>query len=318
MKLLVTVDTEEDNWGTFLPVGATVENLARLPRLQELFDSCQVRPTYLVTYPVVTDRGAISILRGLLETGRCEVGMHCHPWNTPPFEEETNERNSMLCNLPEELQFKKIESLRGAIVRNLGVVPTSFRAGRWGFGQSVARNLWRVGCTVDSSVTPFMDWTTYHGPDFSEWPPRLTRLECGPDPTTSGNASIIEVPATVGFLQENFRLCGRLSAILRKRPLRRLRMIGLLYRLNMLNRVSLSPELEDSDNMIKLTRVLMRKGYPFINMFFHSSSLMAGLGPFVRTPADESRFLGRIRRFLAFVRSEGIGSVGLSEAGEVL
>ena len=94
MKLIVTIDTEEDNWGEYKPAGHTVENIVRVQGVQQLFDEFSVRPTYLISYPVADDDRAVSILKGILERGGCEIGTHCHPWNTPPFEEEPNARTA--------------------------------------------------------------------------------------------------------------------------------------------------------------------------------------------------------------------------------
>ena len=105
MKLIVTIDTEEDNWGSYNPTGNTVENIGYIRELQELFDKYDVKPTYLLTYPVATDDNSVSLLRGVMERGGCEIGTHCHPWNTPPFKEQTGPKNSMLCNLPSNLQY---------------------------------------------------------------------------------------------------------------------------------------------------------------------------------------------------------------------
>src|SRR5208337_1476965 len=121
MKLVITIDTEEDNWGVFSPTGHTLKNLDRIPVLQELFDAYNVKPTYLITYPVATDTESITLLREIEKSGRCEIGMHCHPWNTPPFEEIPGDNNSMLCNLPCDLQYKKMSSLTDAIAKNFHI-----------------------------------------------------------------------------------------------------------------------------------------------------------------------------------------------------
>lgn len=42
MKLVVTIDTEEDTWGKYLPDGYTLENIRRIPALQDLFDEFSV------------------------------------------------------------------------------------------------------------------------------------------------------------------------------------------------------------------------------------------------------------------------------------
>src|ERR671922_839019 len=99
IRLFITIDTEEDEWGEYQSSGHHVENVKQLSRLQEIFDHYGAVPTYLVTYPVVKNGHARELLGNILSRNRCEIGTHCHPWNTPPFEEELNKRNSMLCNL---------------------------------------------------------------------------------------------------------------------------------------------------------------------------------------------------------------------------
>jgi hypothetical protein len=66
---VVTVDTEEDSWGHVRGSHYAVENIGALPDFQKLCDELGVKPTYLVTYPVVTDATAAAILRTLLEDG---------------------------------------------------------------------------------------------------------------------------------------------------------------------------------------------------------------------------------------------------------
>ena len=111
MYLIVTIDTEEDNWGEYYLPEYSLRNIEEIPKLQDLFNEFNVKPTYLITYPVATNERAVFILKRILDEGKCEIGNHCHPWNTPPFEEERNKFNSMLCNLPMELQYKKIKVL---------------------------------------------------------------------------------------------------------------------------------------------------------------------------------------------------------------
>lgn len=316
MKLIVTIDTEEDNWGQYNLVDYSLENIAKISSLQVLFDRYLVKPTYLITYPVASNDDTVSLLKKIMEKGRCEIGTHCHPWNTPPFEETRTERNSMLCNLTADLQYKKIDSLHQMIIRNFGVVPTSFRAGRWGFGKETAQCLSQLGYEVDSSVVAFMNWKDYGGPDFSDILPKpfmwkqtdgsLSGLSC---PTSQ----LLEIPATVGFAQKDFLLCNQIWKFLGRKFLRRLRLRGVLDEINLLNKIMLSPETSCTAHMIKLTTVMINQGYQVINMFFHSNSLKAGLSPFVKTKEDEILFLRRIEDFLAFAQRAGIESVKISD-----
>lgn len=314
MKLVITIDTEEDNWGDYRSSGYTLENIGRIPRLQDLFDRFDVKPTYLVTYPVANNEKALAMLKGIANTGRCEIGAHCHPWNTPPFEEERTARNSMLCNLPSDLQYRKLRRQHQEIEQNFRVSSVSFRAGRWGYNQSVSSNLIRLKYKVDTSVTAYTDWSIYCGPDFSNIPPSPYTISANGCLTMDDEKHLTEIPATVGYIQPNFSICNYSHKTLTGKPWSLLKMHAVLSRANLLNKVSLSPELANSRDMIRLTETMISKGFPVINMFFHSTSLMAGLSPFVKTKKDESAFFRRIREFISYSKNRRIESVTLSEA----
>jgi hypothetical protein len=312
MNLVITIDTEEDDWGVFRRTGHRCVNIERIPFLQEVFDRYAVKPTYLVTYPVATDPKAVSVLGGLLDKGKCEIGSHCHPWNTPPFEEKTGVFTSMLCNLPQDLQYRKLEALHAAIFKSFGTEPRSFRAGRWGFGKSVAENLLKLDYCVDSSVLPLCDWSLYHGPDYTKQTaePYLIRGH--------GRKCLVEVPATMGFAQRRFRLCRRIITACRAYYLQGLHIPGLLKRLGLITPVSLSPEESDGGHMARLSRACAANGYKCLNMWLHSTSLLPGLSPFVPDEAACGRLLSRISRFLDHAAEEGMGSQSLSAAGSAL
>jgi hypothetical protein len=314
VQLIITIDTEEDTWGVYTPWGHTLKNIERVPELQGIFDAFHVSPTYLITYPVATDDKSAALFREMEKTGKCEIGMHCHPWNTPPFEEELNERNSMLCNLSPELQFKKMSVLHKAIMENLGVKPVSFRSGRWGYDHTVAENLFKLDYKVDTSITPYTNWKNFHGPDFSNISPRPYRFFPNDAFREAPGGPLLEIPATIGYLQQNFARSNALSKALTSKAVRRLRLSGILDRLHLLNKVWLCPELYDSKRMIRLAESLMKKNYSMINMCFHSTTLMAGLNDFVRTDGEEKRFLQRIKEFLAFTADNGIQSIRLSDS----
>ena len=129
---------------------------------------------------------------------------------------------------------------------------------------------------------------------------------------------MIEVPATVDYLYQNFGFSNLLFKLFARSSIKKLRLVGVLNRLNLLNKVWLSPENSDSKDMIKLAKSMKRKKYNLINMFFHSSTLKAGLTPFVKTSDDEKQFLQRIREFLIFARDEGIESIKLSNVTEII
>lgn len=305
MEFFITIDTEEDEWGTYRPGGYSVGNIGRIPRLQELFERHGAVPTYLLSYPVATSEIAQEVFGQFTGGGRCEVGTHCHPWNTPPFEEECNERNSMLLNLPEDLVARKIESLHAVIAKNFGVEPRCFRAGRWGFGSKVAAAIARLSYRVDTSVTPHVDWSIYCGPDFRRAPEGMYVFDPDEVMTPRRDGILMEVPATVGFLQRDRDRCGRLLDAISTGPLARLRVRGMLDRAGLLNLRWLSPELSDGREMVALVRASLARGCSHLNMSFHSTALLPGSSPFVRTESDLHSFLRNIERVLEFARSEG-------------
>ena len=317
MKLIVTVDTEEDSWGNVRASHYDVENIEALSDFQTLCDEFRVTPTYLVTYPVVTDETAAATLRTLLGDGNCEVGAQCHPWNTPPFEELESKRNTMLCNLSDDLQHKKMAVLHAAIEQHLKISPVSFRCGRWGYNQTVAMNLAKLGYKVDSSITPFTDWTAVGGPDFSAVGPRAFRFSSDDIFHDSPLGQLKEIPVTIGYigwLSFDMRWCNAMQRLVQRRRLARARVAGILSRANIVRKVWLSPETSNAAQMIELARRLQRERYRFLNLTFHSPSLRAGYTPFVRTKQDEQRFWETIRQFLRFTRASGIEAVKLSDA----
>ena len=314
-RLLITIDAEEDEWGKFDLPRYGVSNIGRIPLLQRLFEQNGFVPTYVITAPVAEDPVAIEVLAPIVARGACEIGVHCHPWNTPPFVEERTPRNSMLCNLPSGLQVEKLGNLIGSISANYGVTPRSFRAGRWGFSAEVGRNLTSVGIIVDSSITPYVSWAAQHGPDFDRSYPETYRVS-GEDLTVVDPASdLVEVPVTIGFTGV-LRAAGYpVHRALRTSPLRALRGRGILNRVGLFRTSWLCPELAGSDDMIALTEAQVARGASILNFMFHSGALLAGKTPYVRTPSDEVRFLRRIETYLRHCRARGFGSVTLSEIG---
>jgi len=317
MKLIVTIDTEEDNWARYHPTENPVTNIQEIAGLQKLLDEFGVKPTYVVTYPVATHPNSIHILKRILEEGKCEIGMHCHPWNTPPFDKsaEILEQDTMLCNLSPESQHAKLTELHQAISDNFGKAPVSFRTGRWGFGKAVGESLCRLGFRSDSSVTPYLSWIHYRGPDYSNYGPEPFWLAPGNRLHHKADV-LLEVPTTVGFLQPNFSLCHRLLTLAEKPVPRKMHIPGILYRLRMLNMVWLSPEQSDAKQMIRLATRMEKAEYKVLNLTFHSTALLAGLSPFVRTGKEKQSFLMRLRAFLVFARKSGYESLTLAEFEE--
>ncbi|BBO88536.1 hypothetical protein [Desulfosarcina ovata] len=314
MKLLITIDTEEDNWNRYSPTVNPVCNIKGIERLQKIFDKFSVKPTYLITYPVANTTDSINILKPIMEKGNCEIGAHCHPWNTPPLNdlEPVNKTDTMICNLPENMIYKKIALLHQTIKKNFGIAPTSFRTGRYGFSKEVAQTLVKLKYKVDSSITPYTNWNHKHGPDFSNKTPHFFWYG------SNGKkiyriGKLLEVPVSVGFLQSNFDLRNRFLKFAEQDIFKRIHLVGLLDYLNIVSKAWLSPEIESLDTMIKLSKQLRKNKFNCLNLTFHSSSLVEGLSPFTTTRKDVERLLEKISDFISFERRNGIESQTLSE-----
>jgi hypothetical protein len=224
----------------------------------------------------------------------------------------------MLCNLPRDLRYLKIKALHSSIREQLGVTPVSFRSGRWGYGPGVAGVLRELGYRVDTSITPYTDWSACEGPDFSARPPDVYRFEADDIFRRKPAGPLLEVPATIGFLQPNFDVCNAVLRGLSREPMSTLRLVGVFDRLRLLNKVWLSPELSDAQQMIALTRTMMRRGAGVVNLVFHSPALVAGLTPFVSTEEEEVTIRHRVASYLAFTSASGIEPLTLSELSRLV
>jgi hypothetical protein len=318
VQVYITIDTEEDQWGEYVTTGASVDNVTKIPMLQQLFDRFGAIPTYLINYPVVMNDKAQQIITKIYYDGRCGIGMHCHPWNTPPFKEELSNHNSMLCNLPYDLVYEKLHTLHQTIVDYWGITPLCFRAGRWGFGESVARSIHELGYKVDTSVSPFINWSEYGGPDYSNAPNNQYLFNTDNILSANIHGTLLEVPPTIGFFQDDFNRCAWLRKWVLSSKLSKYYLIGILDKLKVLNFRWLTPELCSGKDMIRLSKTFIRKGSMYLNMSFHSTSLVPGLGSFVKTESDLEYFMKIIESFLGFAYENGFEFASLDEAVEIM
>jgi len=314
VKVFITIDTEEDSWSDYKAIGNCCDNISQIPKIQELFDHYKAIPTYLVSYSVVVDRDSASILRNILKRNRCEIGTHCHPWNTPPFEEDSNNLSTMLHKLPPKMVREKVETLHKAITKSFMMEPVCFRGGRWSFCSEVSKVLYDFGYHIDTSITPYVDWTEYDGPDFTDAPSSIYRFDPENVLEEKKDGGLIEVPVTTGFLQKNFKMCNSIRKRILRGRLARYHFLGALDRLKILNFRILSPELSNGEEMIKLSKRLILSGHSSLNMTFHSNSLLPGENPFIRNQDDLKGFLRNLEVFLRFAKEEGMSFLPLSGA----
>jgi hypothetical protein len=100
--------------------------------------------------------------------------------------------------------------------------------------------------------------------------------------------------------------------------LSRLRLLGILDRLQLLNFHWLSPELSSGEEMVKLSKRFVKSGHDFLNMSFHSTSLLAGKSPFVKDESELTEFLAKIETFLQYAVKNDFEFLPLSKAGSLV
>lgn len=301
-RLVVIVDTEEEfDWDRpFSRSSTSVTAMRHLGRAHRICAAFRVRPTYVIDYPVAAQPEGHELIGDWLEAGECLVGAHLHPWVNPPFEEDVTGRNSFACNLEPALQEAKMSVLVDTIQASLAVRPRTFKAGRYGIGRTMLQALQDRQFDVDASINPLMDFRPVDGPDFSA---------CTAQPFWFARG-MLEVPCTQGYVGWARAVGQRVRGAAEHPALRRVRTPGILARLGAVNQVMLSPEGNTLEEMVALTRTLMRDGLRVFSLTFHSPSVEPGHTPYVRSEADLQDFLRRTEQYLEFFFGElgGIAS----------
>jgi hypothetical protein len=316
----VSLDTEEDNWHRSRH-DVTVENICELRRLARFFERLGVRPTYFTTYQVARAPRAADVLREICDGGRGEIAAHLHPWNTPPLLEAFVPRNSMLNNLPADLQLAKLRGLTAALEETFDLTPRAFRAGRYGLGRDTVGALVSCGYRVDSSVSPFINLQAFDdGPTFVGAPIVPYRLAPGGDvrqPAPDG--SLLEIPLSYGFSRGPFGFWDHAHRFFEAAPFRWLHFTGVAARTGLVKRIVLCPELASVADMLTLSRRLLEHGVRYLQLSWHSPSLKPGLSPFAATAADVERLYASVEAYLdGLSRMTRLTTATVSEAAGLL
>ncbi len=307
----LVVDAEEDfDWAR--PVAQTrhsTDCMRHVTDLHEVVGAYGLRPTYLLTYPVLDDDAAVQLLRRQLAAGLCDVGAQLHPWVNPPHA-EAGEAGPLAAsysgNLSGGLEDRKLAALKQRFVERFGHPPTIYRAGRYGFGAGTAALLERHGFLIDTSVAPRTNTAEEGGPDYTDYDFAPFWFGC--------DRRLLEVPLCRSIVGWGGRWAPAIHRRLSAPALARLRIPGIVTRIRLAERVTLSPEGNDVAAMLRLVRHLRARGQTAFVLSFHSSSLAAGSNPYVRTRADLHHFYDRLSGVLdAMSGRMGIRFVRLAE-----
>ena len=292
----VAIDAEEDfDWDR--PVIGTPHStscMRHIPELQAILQAYRIRPTYLLTFPILENEEVLRILRRYDERGECDLGIQLHPWVTPPFGSETSSSaHSYSGNLAPALEAMKLVTLSRRFADAFGRPPRIYRAGRYGMGEHTAAALAEIGITIDTSLAPRTDFSPEGGPDYTGFDYR---------PFWFGNGTrILELPLCRDIVGWGGSLAPPLYRALTSGSLLRTRLSSVMTRSRFAERITLSPEGNDLPAMIRLVRGLVANGRHVLVLSFHSSSLEPGRNPYVREKRDLHEFYDRLSGILDFV-----------------
>jgi hypothetical protein len=300
----ITVDTEEQwDWSSgFTTDTQGVSNIQGLPRFQKTCEALGAKVTYFVNYAVLANKESRDVIAQLSQNPMAEIGLHYHPWNTPPLSPErfVPSRDSYLANLDWTVARAKLESVLEGFER-LGIKPTSFRGGRYSTSEQIQQYLYSKGILADYSFMPYCRWSDDGAPDYSRRGYRAIRKAF-----SQQRDGFWELPLTRGFTRFDWDFMGRLFLRIESSPWNKLRLIGILERLRVCERVWLNFEEMRGGANIKLLPALVRKRMPYINFTLHSSSLVAGCNSYVPDGQALEELYRNLENFLQPFGSSGV------------
>lgn len=275
-KFIVTIDTEGDNlWDWKDDDYIKTENVKYLQRFQDLCENYDFKPVWLSNWEMINDNSFVDFICKNLDKKTCELGMHLHAWNTPPYYKlPQNEKSGApyLIEYPKEIMEQKIASITERMKQQFGFVPASHRAGRWAMNQDYFELLYKYGYKIDCSITPGKSWVSSLGqtPGF-----------VGPDYTNENKkehviGKIVEIPVTVEHTHKIF--------ISSQKSLKS-NLKSFVYGLKGKN-VWLRPDRDNLDELFWLVQKNEIAESKYLMFMIHSSELMPGGNPTFRNEEE--------------------------------
>jgi hypothetical protein len=297
LYLVITIDVEEEGLfsGRYPRSGAGVANVAELARLEFVQGEFGFPLTLLATYPVAQDPAAREVLVAWRQERGAEIGVHLHPWNTPPFTDLPDPEPIATTKLPLTLVEAKLKTLVDCITEGFQTPPRSFRMGRFDWSPGLFKLLPGCGLRVDTSMVPL----TFKGdgPQNFLTPPDPFWVEVPSSP----DSGLLEVPVTMvpvwkGSAEAVRRLASLLPGKAGKALLSRYRFVGA---------AGIHPAWFPLASMRLAASLHRRRGGRVLTLFLHSSELLFGGSPDFPDAASVDRLVAKLRNFLAWLVKQG-------------
>ncbi|MCM8788034.1 MAG: hypothetical protein NC935_08315 [Candidatus Omnitrophica bacterium] len=189
-------------------------------------------------------------------------------------------------------------------------MPLSYKSGRYGIDMNQIKILRRLDYKVDISITPFINHSMDGGPNFSNMP-YIPYFVSEQDAHNKTQKSILEIPLSVGFTRINFKNSAKIFNFIESiSP----KLLGVLAKFNILERIIFSPEKESLKKMKKLIDIYLKKKIPIIHLQFHSQNIIVDGTPYVKGEKNHKRFLQRLDGILDYaINEKHLKSVSCSE-----
>lgn len=292
---IITVDTEGDNlWDYKAGDKVSTENTRFIPRFQELCNNFGFKPVYLTNYEMARNVDFVTTARKWLNTGCCEIGLHLHAWNNPPYFQLHGpyNYNPYLIEYPEEIMFEKFKSIYDLLCINFSTEITSHRSGRWAMNEKYFKLLSEFGIKADCSVTPGIDWSnnvgkTRGGANYTHFAKTPSWIE-----------GVLEVPMTIRsfhhFKEGSFK--HRIKTLLKG------------------DLVWLRPATQSLDTMVALIdRVSSEPDSNYLEFMIHSSELMPKGSPYFKTAESIEMLYNTMYKLFKYVSKKGYEGTTLKE-----
>jgi hypothetical protein len=292
----ITVDAEEEwDWSSgYRTQSRDVSNIHELERFSEACSSRDVPVTYFTNHAVLSQPQTQAVIQRLHASGMAEIGLHIHPWNTPPLAPQVAVpcRDSFLANLPRDEAIAKLDTMYKSFQESALPPPTSYRGGRYSTSPWIQEYLVHRGCIADASILPYTTWRDDGAPDFRNRSPMPVRRYCEGWPR-----ALWEIPLTLGFTRHPWNGWRRLYQWGEYTPWRQLRCIGIAERL-FVRRIWVNLEHDLGERSADLLRFIRRTDLQHVNITLHSSSLKLGCSPYATKNEDIERLYRRLDELL--------------------
>lgn len=289
-SFIITVDTEGDNlWNYTKGAPVKTENAKFISRFQELCNKFGFKPVWLTNYEMILSDEYVKYIEPVAKSGDCEIGIHIHAWNNPPFFDLNGKYagNPYLIEYPNDVMRAKFKTTIDLIEQRLGVKVKSHRSGRWAMDNRYFKLLEEFGVICDCSYTPGISWlsaegeTMQGGSDYRNVPKGAHMV-----------GKVLEVPTSVRHYNSYLSKEGSI-----KHQIRTMLKGGAIW---------LRPALASLGDMKKLIKDIdAESDNDYLEFMVHSSELMPEGSPYFKTDADIDKMYDTVEKLFSFASMMG-------------